>query len=251
MQHLREKDSIIKSIQEHTDRVHRLWIEQGYEHASHEVIQEAKRLGVPFRIIPREAFARKFKGKKSHVFLEHDEVAYAEPGGFLKEISSRQDPVVCAFDGIYDPQNLGNIIRSAACLEIDGIIIPKDRACGITETVVAVSRGGSEHVTVARVVNLARYMSDMKKSGFFCYGLDERGTIPLWEADLTGRVCLIFGNESGLRRLTREACDQVIRINTSPAFPSLNVATSFAIAVYEAKRQRQLQKTSEKLEVRS
>ena len=81
-------------------------------------------------------------------------------------------------------------------------------------------------------------MTDLKKSGFFCYGLDERGTVPLWEANLTGPICLIFGNESGLRRLTRETCDQVLRIPTSPDFTSLNVATSFAIAVYEAKRQR-------------
>jgi len=238
MRPVQETNSIIRSLQEHPGRVHRLWIEKGYEHVSHEVIQEAKRLGVPFRIIPREAFARKFKGSKSHVHLEQDEITYADPGVFLEEISSLPDPVVCVFDGIYDPQNLGNIIRSAACLEIDGIIIPKDRACGITETVAAVSRGGTEHVTVGRVVNLARYLGDMKKAGFFCYGLDERGTVPLWETDLTGRVCLVFGNESGLRRLTRDTCDQVLKINTSPSFPSLNVATSFAIAVYEAKRQR-------------
>ncbi len=102
----------------------------------------------------------------------------------------------------------------------------------------SVSRGGAERVPVVRVVNLARYMTDMKKSGFFCYGLDERGSVPSGQANLTGPVCLIFGNESGLRRLTRETCDQILRISTSPAFPSLNVATSFAIAVYEAKRQR-------------
>jgi 23S rRNA (guanosine2251-2'-O)-methyltransferase len=225
-------------MKELPDRVHRLWVEQGHERASDEVIKEAKRLGVPFRVIPREAFTRKFKGSKSHVCLERDEVAYADPDVFLKESSSRTDPVVCAFDGIYDPQNLGNIMRSAACLEIDGIIIPKDRACGITETVASVSRGGTERVTIVRVVNLARYLGEMKALGFFCYGLDERGTVPLWEADLTGHACLVFGNESGLRRLTRDTCDQVLRIPTSPAFPSLNVATSFALAVYEAKRQR-------------
>jgi 23S rRNA (guanosine2251-2'-O)-methyltransferase len=233
-----EKNSIIQSMQELPDRVHRLWVEQGYEHVSDEVIKEAKRLGVPFRVIPREAFARKFKASKSHVCLERDEITYADPDMFLKGSSSRHDPVVCAFDGIYDPQNLGNIMRSAACLEIDGIIIPKDRACGITETVATVSRGGTERVTVVRVVNLARYLSEMKKSGFFCYGLDERGTVPLWEADLTGHICLVFGNESGLRRLTKDTCDQVLKIPTSHAFSSLNVATSFAIAVYEAKRQR-------------
>jgi len=225
-------------MEEHRERVHRLWIEQGFEHASHDVIQEAKRLGIPFRIIPREAYARKFKDSTSHIHLEQDEIDYANPDIFLKDVSSQSSPVVCAFDGIYDPQNLGNIMRSAACLEINGIIIPKDRACGITRTVASVSRGGAERVPVVRVVNLARYMTDMKRSGFFCYGLDEKGAVPLWEANLTGPVCLIFGNESGLRRLTRETCDQILKISTSPAFSSLNVATSFAIAVYEAKRQR-------------
>jgi len=238
MPNLREKDSIVKSIQKNTDRIHRLWIEQGFEHVSQDVIQEAKRFGVPFRIIPREAFARKFKDSHSHLYLEHDEVAYTDPDVFLKNIVSHPDPVVCAFDGVYDPQNLGNIMRSAACLEINGIIIPKDRACGITGTVVSVSRGGAERVPVTRVVNLARYLATMKKSGFFCYGFDERGPVHLWEANLTGPVCLIFGNERGLRRLTRETCDQIIKISTTPDFPSLNVATSFAIAVYEAKRQR-------------
>ena len=238
MQQQREKDSIIKSIRENTDRIHRLWIEQGHEHASHEVIQEAKRLGVPFKIIPHEAFTRKSKDSNSHLFLEQDEVVYVDPDLFLKETASQSDPVICAFDGIYDPQNLGNIMRSAACLEVNGVIIPKDRACGITRTVASVSQGGIERVPVVRVVNLSRYMADLKRSGFFCYGLDERGTLPLWEANLKGPICLIFGNESGLRRLTRETCDQVLRISTSPAFPSLNVATSFALAVYEAKRQR-------------
>lgn len=238
MQLLWEKNSIIQSMKEHPDRVHRLWVEQGYEYLSGDVIQEARRSGVPFRVIPREAFARKFKNAKTHACLERDEVSYANQDTFLKEVLSRHAPVVCAFDGIFDPQNLGNIMRSAACLEIDGIIIPKDRACGITETVSAVSRGGTERVTTVKVVNLARYLSEMKKTGFFCYGLDERGETTLWNADLTGPACLVFGNESGLRRLTRETCDQILKIPTSPSFPSLNVATSFAIAVYEARRQR-------------
>lgn len=247
MQRPRESNSIITSMEEHGERVRRLWIEQGFEHVSHDVIREAKRLGVPFKIIPREAYARKFKDSTSHIYLEQDEIAYANPDIFLKEVLSQSGPVVCAFDGIYDPQNLGNIMRSAACLEINGIIIPKDRACGITSTVASVSRGGAERVPVVRVVNLARYMAEMKRSGFFCYGLDERGSVPLWDANLTGPACLIFGNESGLRRLTRETCDQILRISTSPAFPSLNVATCFAIAVYEAKRQRLIQADRSKL----
>lgn len=225
-------------MQGHPEMVHRLWVEKGYEHVSDEIIKEAKRLGVSFRVIPRDAFTRKFKGTKSHICLERDEVHYVDPDLFLKEVSLQTAPVVCAFDGIYDPQNLGNIMRTSACLEIEGIILPKDRSCGITETVASVSRGGMEHVKIVKVVNLARYMDDMKKTGFFCYGLDERGSTPLWGADLRGPVCLVFGNESGLRRLTREKCDVILSIPSSAAFPSLNVATSFSIAVYEAKRQR-------------
>lgn len=238
MERKQEKHKIISTMREQPQRIHRLWIKKGYEHVSDEILKEAKRLGVPFRIIPSEAFTRKFREPGIHLFLEQDVVASADPDLFLKEILQRHQPVVCAFDGIYDPQNLGNIMRSAACLEIDGVIMPKDKACGITATVASVAKGGLDHVPVVRVVNLVRFMETLKRSGFFCYGLDEKGPVSLWDADLTGPVCLVFGNESGLRTLTRERCDQVLRISTTPSFPSLNVATSFAIAAYEARRQR-------------
>ena len=78
----------------------------------------------------------------------------------------------------------------------------------------------------------------MKKKNVFCYGLDERADLTLQEVDLTGPVCLVLGSEERLRRLTREKCDQLVRIPTNPAFPALNVATSFAIAAYEVMRQR-------------
>jgi 23S rRNA (guanosine2251-2'-O)-methyltransferase len=89
-----------------------------------------------------------------------------------------------------------------------------------------------------RVTNLSRYLDALKKRGVFCYGLDERGATALWEVDLTGSVCLVFGGEEGLRRLTKETCDALVRIPTNPSFPSLNVATSFALACYEVVRQR-------------
>lgn len=238
MQRLEEKHSIIRSMEEQHDRIHRLWIEEGYEGLCNDVVREARRRGVPFRVIPQGAFSRKFPDVKSHMCLERDEIAYVDPHAFLRARASGDDSVVCAFDGLFDPQNLGNITRSAACLKVEAIVLPKDRTCGVTQTVAAVARGGLEHVKMVRVVNLARYLADLKKAGFFCYGFDERGTIALWEADLTGPVCLVFGNESGLRRLTRDRCDQILKIPTSPAFSSLNVASSFAVAVYEAQRQR-------------
>ncbi|HBA53962.1 MAG TPA: 23S rRNA (guanosine(2251)-2'-O)-methyltransferase RlmB [Syntrophorhabdus aromaticivorans] len=233
-----DRNSILQAIKEHPDMARRLWVEEGYERVSDEFIKEAKRQGVPFKIIPRVTFVKRFGGARLHVCLERDEVSYANPASFLADVALKPDPIVGAFDGIYDPQNLGNIIRSAACLEVDGIILPKDRSCGVTDTAARIARGATEHVQVVKVVNLARYMDDMKKAGFFCYGLDERGTKPLWEENLKGPVCLVLGSEDGLRRLTREKCDGILRVPTSLSFASLNVATAFALSIYEVRRQR-------------
>lgn len=213
-------------------------MEKGYEGVHDQIIKEAKKEGIPFKVIPSEAFLRKFPHLKSHVILETENVVFTDPDLFLKDLSGKRDVVVCAFDGIFDPQNLGNIIRSAACFGIDAIILPRDRSCGITGTVEKIARGGLDHVPIVRVVNLARYMDALKKAGFFCYGLDEKGDSPLWDMDMKGLLCLVFGNEDGLRRLTRDKCDAIVRIPTREEFPSLNVATCFAVSLHEVMRQR-------------
>ena len=235
---LTDRNSILSAISDSPQTVRRLSIEQGYERISDEIIRAAKRQGISFKVMPKELFVRQVKGEKCHVCLETDEFSYTDQDAFLRELAGRSDPLLTAFDGIWDPQNLGNIMRSAACFEVDALIEPKERSCGVTDAVARVAKGALSHIKMVRVTNLARYLAEMKRSGVFCYGLDETAEKPLWEADLTGAVCLVFGRESGLRRLTRETCDEVYNIPTSARFPSLNVATSFAVAVYEAKRQR-------------
>jgi 23S rRNA (guanosine2251-2'-O)-methyltransferase len=232
------KNNILEAIREHPESVRRLWVEGGHESACDECIKEARKHGLAFKVLPSQAFTGRFKGAKTHLCLERDEISYGDPDLFLAEVGRKEVDLFCAFDGIFDPQNLGNIIRSAACLGIRAIIIPKDRSCAITETVVTVSRGAIEHVKIIRVVNLSRYLDDVKKKGVFCYGLDEEGTLPLWTLDLSGPVCLVFGSEDGLRRLTREKCDGIVKIPTAEKFPSLNVATCFAVSAYEVLRQR-------------
>jgi 23S rRNA (guanosine2251-2'-O)-methyltransferase len=203
-----------------------------------EVIEEARRAGVSVRVVPPEHFSRRFKGVKSHVCLETEEFAYVDPDVLLGQVKSLKLPFFTAFDGIYDPQNLGNAIRTAACLRLDALFIPKDNACGVTETVINVARGGTDHVKVSRVTNLPRHIEELKKRNVFCFGLDERAERNLYDMDLTMPLCLVLGGEEGLRRLTRERCDMVLRIPTENTFPSLNVASAFAIAAYEAARQR-------------
>lgn len=237
MPYLIDKSSILDVIRNNPEYVRRLWIEEGFEGVSREVIKESKRQGVPFKIIPGDAFLRKFKDTKSHIVLEKEGMLYTDQDMLLNEIRQGRANTLCAFDGIYDPQNLGNIIRSAACMGVDAIIIPKDRSCGITDTVVNIAKGGIEHIRIVKVVNLARYIDEMKDAGVFCYGLDEGGEAPLFDIDLKGRICLVFGSEEGLRRLTKEKCDAIAKIPTNEAFPSLNVATCFAVSVYEVVRQ--------------
>jgi 23S rRNA (guanosine2251-2'-O)-methyltransferase len=235
---LTNRNSIVEAIRQHPRKLGRLWIEAGHEHGADKIIEEARRAGVSWRVLSGDEYAKRFKDVRSHICLEKEEFEYSSPETLLRLLEPGAGPLFSALDGVFDPQNLGNIIRTAACSSSSGIILPKDRACSVNDTVINVAQGGAEHVPIARVTNLARFLSEMKKRNVFCYGLDERADRPLWQVSLTGPICLVFGGEDGLRRLTKETCDELVRIPSNPAFPTMNVATSFAIAHYEAMRQR-------------
>lgn len=240
MPFLTNKNNILETIKEHPGQIRRLWIEQGSERIFEDCIREAKSCGIQFRVLSKRDFEKQFGHLKTRICLERDDFSYMDPDLLLHEIKGRKNPFLCAFDGVKDPQNLGNILRSAACFGVEALIIPKDRACAVTETTIQIARGGIEHATVSRVTNLARYLDELKQTGVFCYGLDEKGGQPLWQIDLNGPVCLVLGGEDGMRRLTRDKCDGIARIPSNPSFSSLNVATCFAIAAYEVRKQRMI-----------
>jgi len=235
---LTDRNSIIELLRSNPAQAGTLWIEAGHERVLEELIAEAKRCGARFRVVSREEFARRFKGMRTHMVLERGVFSSLDPDALLARIRSTARPFLAAFDGISDPQNLGNALRSAACLALDALILPKDRSCSVTDTVSRVSRGAAEHVSVVRVTNLHRMLEELKRANIFCYGLEEQAGKNLWELDLTIPLCLVFGKEEGMRRLTRETCDEIVRIPTAAGFSTLNVATSFAISAYEVVRQR-------------
>lgn len=243
---LTNRDSILEAIRHEPEHAGRLWIEAGHERGFERIIEAAKRAGVSWRVLPGDQFARQFRDLRSHVCLEREEFLYRPPEALFDVAAAGADPVFCALDGVFDPQNLGNIIRSAACFSVSGLILPKDRACSVNDTAINIARGGVEHVPITRVTNLARFLAEMKKRNVFCYGLDEGAAKPLWDVNLGGPVCLVFGGEDGLRRLTKDTCDELVTIPSNPAFPTLNVATSFAIANYEAAKQRARNREIEK-----
>jgi len=240
MPFLFNRNAINDVVSSHPEKARRLLVRQGHEKICEDLIDKARKQGIQYRILPADAFTKKCGTSRSHVCLECDDFIYTDQDDLLNKIRADRShvPFLAIFDGVKDPHNLGNIVRTSVCLGVDAVIIPKDRSCMINETVVNVSRGAVEFIEIVRVTNLARYLDSLKKLGIFCYGLDEHADKALWETDLSGPVCLVMGGEEGLRRLTKEKCDDLVRIPTNPLFPSLNVATAYALASYEVMRSR-------------
>ena len=166
---------------------------------------------------------------------------YASIDDILKNSQRRgEPPLVAVLDSIQDPHNLGAILRSAEGAGIHGIIIPKDKAVGITPIVVKASAGAAAYLPVAQVTNLVRTMSELKDEGFWFVGVDQGGEKDYDQADFQGPMGLVFGSEGkGLRRLVRENCDFVVSIPMYGKVDSLNVSVAAALIFFEARRQRE------------
>ena len=158
-------------------------------------------------------------------------------GEFLREAES---PFILVLDGVQDPHNLGAILRSADAAGVDLVIAPKDRAAGITEAVRRVSVGAADHVPFLRVTNLARTLDELREAGVWLVGTSDRGSQPLYEVDLTGSLGVVMGaEEDGLRRLTEEMCDHLVRIPMKGTVECLNVSVATGVVLFEAVRQRE------------
>ncbi|MGD8546441.1 MAG: 23S rRNA (guanosine(2251)-2'-O)-methyltransferase RlmB [Thiohalophilus sp.] len=154
----------------------------------------------------------------------------------------RVPPFLLILDGVQDPHNLGACLRTADAAGIHAVIAPKDRACGLTSTVRKVASGAAESVPFIQVTNLARTLRELRERGIWLVGTDLDTEQSLYDADLTGPLALVMGaEEKGLRRLTRETCDSLVKLPMAGTVQSLNVSVSAGICLYEALRQRQNQ----------
>jgi 23S rRNA (guanosine2251-2'-O)-methyltransferase len=142
-------------------------------------------------------------------------------------------------DGVTDPHNLGACLRTAEAAGAQAVIIPKDRAAAVDGVVRKVAAGAAEFVPVATVTNLARTLSSLKERGIWVVGTDGEAPQSLYEADLDRPLALVLGAEGdGMRRLTRESCDFLVRIPMVGQIESLNVSVAAGVALFEARRQR-------------
>lgn len=152
--------------------------------------------------------------------------------------------LVLILDGVQDPHNLGACLRSAAAAGATAVIIPKDKSVQVNATVRKTSAGAADSIPVIPVTNLARAMRDLQQLGVWIYGLAGEAEASLYSIDLKGNVALVLGGEAdGLRRLTRENCDQLVKIpmpggNAAGGVESLNVSVASGVTLFEAVRQR-------------
>jgi len=170
---------------------------------------------------------------------------YSSLDEILDKSKKIQNPVLCVLDEITDPHNLGAILRNADCFGIIGIILPKMKSVGITETVIETSSGAIEHIPVTRVTNIAQTIDLLKKEGFWVIGADSNSGETCWKFDFKRPTAIVLGNEGyGLRRLVKEKCDALVRIPMSGRMSSLNVSSASAILFYEISRQKYQENSS-------
>lgn len=202
------------------------------------IFAEARRAGVRVQFAELKALDRMsatgrhqgviaFAADYEYCELEDIIDSKGEAGGFV---------ILC--DGIEDVHNLGSIIRVAECAGADGVVIPAQKSAAVTEAVIRISAGAANHMKVAKVPSLNAAIDKLKNSGYWLYALEADGK-SIYSADLTGNVGLVIGGEdSGVRRLTREKCDGVLSLPLLGKVNSLNASVALGIAAYEVVRCR-------------
>ncbi len=204
-----------------------------------ELIELARAAGVPLRFAETDALTR-LAGSDKHqgcVLL----LAAAGPTlDFAACVDAiRRDSLLLVLDGVQDPHNLGACLRSADACGVDAVIIPRDRAARLNATVRKVAAGAAESVPLIEVANLARSLRALRQAGVWIYGAAGAAGDSLYDQDFAGPVALVMGAEGkGLRRLTREACDRLVRLPMRGRVESLNVSVATGICLYEIRRAR-------------
>ena len=172
-------------------------------------------------------------------------VAFAEPASIARNIAELLDglgdkkPLLLILDGVTDPHNLGACMRVADGAGADAIIVPKDRSAQLNTTVSKVASGAAETMPFVAVTNLARAMRELQEAGIWLIGTSEEADKTLYEVDLSGPVAIVMGAEGeGMRRLTKETCDELVSIPMFGGVESLNVSVASGVCLYEAARQR-------------
>ncbi|GAA3587160.1 23S rRNA (guanosine(2251)-2'-O)-methyltransferase RlmB [Marinobacter xestospongiae] len=223
------------------ERLQAVWIQTGrQDRRVKEVTAALDELGVPWQVVHRRELDERVAGVhqgvvaqvgKSREWSEDDLLAMLE--------QSDKPPFLLVLDGVTDPHNLGACLRTADAAGVQAVIVPKDKSASLSPTARKVACGAAETVPLVRVTNLARALRNLQQQGVWLIGTAGEAKASLYQADFSGPVALVMGAEGkGMRRLTREHCDQLINIPMQGHVDSLNVSVATGVCLYEALRQR-------------
>ena len=251
MQYIYGIHAVDSLLRQNPKSVQRLWVQQGREDKRiTSLLELAQNQGVAVARQPRQDLDEMAGGRHQGVVAETLDAppVHGEPiqpnlwreADLLKAVEDKDGPVlILVLDGVTDPHNLGACLRSADAAGVDAVVVPKDKSADLSPTVRKVACGAAEVVPFVRVTNLSRTLKALQERGVWLYGTAGESENSIYNSDLRASMALVMGAEGvGMRRLTREQCDYLVRLPMAGSVGSLNVSVATGICLFEAVRQR-------------
>lgn len=232
--------AVLAKLRHDPEAIHEIYLDAERKDArARDLIRHAENAGVKLMPVDGKrlesmAPGARHQGVVAHVSAQQRHVTLDDVLDTLEEPA-----FLLVLDGVQDPHNLGACLRVADAVGAHAVIAPKDRACGLTQTAIKVASGAAETVPYITVTNLARTLRELKERDIFVIGTDDEGATDLYAADWPLATAWVMGAEGeGMRRLTRETCDLLVRIPMLGSVSSLNVSVASGVCLYEARRRR-------------
>ena len=226
------------------ERAHSIWIEQNKSNKRIDsLLQQASQFGIAVQQVERKKLDQLCEGTQHQgIAASCSATVLADEQDLLDQCEDYSTPpLFLILDEVIDPHNFGACLRTADAAGVDAVIVPQRNSAPLTPTVHKISSGATIRLKIVRTPNLARCIDKLKKAGIWVQGADGDSQFPIYDADLAKPAAIVMGAEGqGLRRLTRESCDQLYSLPMLGAVESLNVSVATGIFLYEAVRQRRL-----------
>lgn len=236
-------NAVEAQLESDPSRILEVLVEDGKRNARVDgLAQRLKQAGIAVQRVPRAQLDKRVASDRHQGIAARWRLPEAlDEADLVRMIeAAAMPPLILVLDGVQDPHNLGACIRTAAAAGAMAVVVPKDRAVGLTPTVVRASAGMAAKLPLVRVTNLARALERIKKAGVWVGGAAGEATESVYQADLKGPIAIVMGSEGeGLRELTRKTCDYLWKIPIAPNVESLNVSVAAGVFLFEVVRQRQ------------
>lgn len=237
------KNSVFEFLKERQNEIFEIILTENSNYLNNkDILRATENNSVKLTILPKEKFSNLCSNKNHQgILAKIKDFEYSDLKSVIQKAKSqKQNLFLLILDHIEDPHNLGAILRTAEFLGVHGVVIPKNRACDITPTVIKVSSGASRNIEVVKVTNLGRTIEDLKKKGVWVVGADGDSNQPIYDEQLSNiDIAVVIGNEGkGLQAKIKEKCDFLLSIPRSGMIDSLNASVASGIFLYEIFRQR-------------